>query len=129
MKGIAKTLGISLLLLVHIAIAHHGTAPYYDHDKTVRITGVVKEFRWRNPHSALYIDGESETGVMGTFILEMGAPSALVNNYGINRKTFQPGDQVEVTMWPSYTAETFGQLMQGSFQVNGVEFRSLNGKD
>ena len=129
LKLIATIPGIWLALLMSSAVAHHGTAPYYDHEKSVKVTGVVTKFAWRNPHSTLMIEGKSDTGVGGIFTLEMGAPSALVNNYGIFRKTFKPGDQVEITMWPSYTSPTFGQLKQGHFWVNGEEFHSLNGKD
>lgn len=128
-NSLSSRLAVLLVLLMGTASAHHGTAPYYDHEKSVTITGVVRQFTWRNPHSALLIDGESDTGVKGTFTLEMGAPSALVNNYGIYRKTFNPGDEVRVTMWPSYTSPNFGQLKQGNFTVNGEEFHSLNGKD
>jgi hypothetical protein len=107
---------------------HHGTAPNYDHKKVVKVEGVVKEFWWRNPHSTLFVDGTSAAGAKGTFVLEMGAPKALAD-FGYNRKTFQAGDKVVITMWPSYATPTNGQFMHGRFNVNGKELRSANGKD
>ena len=122
-------LACALLALPALLFAHHGTAPNYDHKKAVKIEGVVKEFWWRNPHSALFIEGTSSTGTKGTFVLELGAPSALLNNYGYGKKTFQPGDKVIIQMNPSFTTPTNGQAMQGHFWVNGKEFKSKNGKD
>jgi Family of unknown function (DUF6152) len=118
----------ALLLSSGLLFAHHGTASNYDSSKRVKVEGIVKEFWWRNPHAALFIDGESDAGTKGTFVLEMGAPAALINNYGYDRKTFQPGDQVIIHMWPSYATPTNGQLDQSRIWVNGKELQSKNGK-
>ena len=120
----------TLALLVSSAplIAHHGTASNYDQKKRVKVEGVVKEFWWRNPHAALFIEGESDTGTKGTFVLEMGAPAALINSYGYSRSTFKPGDHVVIHMWPSYATPTNGQLDQSRIWVNDKELLSKNGK-
>jgi Family of unknown function (DUF6152) len=82
--------------------AHHGTAGSYDEAKVVTVRGVVKEFRWRNPHSALFIIAKDESGKEVTYAMEMGSPVTLVR-LGYSRDTFKPGDQAEVEMHPSFT--------------------------
>lgn len=127
----AKIMAVAALLLSIVSSplpAHHGTASNYDQKNLVKVVGVVKEFWWRNPHAALFIDGESETGIKGTFVLEMGAPAALINNYGYSRSTFKPGDNVIIHMWPSYATPTNGQLDQSRIWVNGQELTSKNGR-
>ena len=119
---------VALAAISGLAAAHHGTAPNYDQHKAVKIDGMVKEFWWRNPHSALFIDGKSDAGTQGTFVLEMGAPAALINQYGIPRTTFKPGDHVVIQMHPSFTTPTNGEAMQDRFWVNGKEFVSSRGK-
>lgn len=118
-----------MLALSAPVFAHHGTAGVYDQKKAVQVEGVVTEFSWRNPHSALFIDGKSDAGATGSFILEMGAPSALLNAYGIPKTTFKPGDRVIINMHPSYSNPNSGQAMQSHFWVNDKEFRSANGKE
>jgi len=45
--------------------AHHSVATFFDLDKTVEVTGVVKEYRLVNPHMRMVIeatkDGKPET--------------------------------------------------------------------
>ncbi len=118
----------AFLALSSSLFAHHGTAPNYDQKKVVKVTGVVREFWWRNPHSSLFIEGEGDDGTKGTFVMEMGAPAALAG-MGYNRKIFKPGDHVVVTMWPSYTTPTNGQFMHSHFVNEGKEFHSTTGKD
>ncbi len=131
MSSVKKS-GFTTLVLLAITsplLAHHGTAGVYDQKKAVKIEGVVKQFSWRNPHSALFIEGSTEAGATGTIVIEMGAPSALLNDYGIAKTAFKPGDRVVISMHPSFTNPNSGQAMQNHFWVNDVEFRSKNNKE
>src|SRR5579863_7844820 len=112
----------ALALLVPFApvFAHHGTAGSYDQTKTLKITGVVKEFRWRNPHSALFVDAKDESGKMVTYALEMGSPQTLVK-FGYTRTTFKPGDQLVVQIHPSFTNPTSGEALSRLVVINGKE--------
>jgi hypothetical protein len=114
---------LALLALSSSGFAHHGTAGNYDQTKVVKVDGVVKEFWWRNPHSALFIDGKSDAGTQGTYVLEMGAPKALVD-LGYTRTTFKPGDHVVVRMHPSFGHPENGEMMQEQYWVNGKELHS-----
>lgn len=120
--------GLALLFVLGPAsavLAHHGTAGYYDHDKLVRIEGVVTEFHFRNPHAGLFLAAKNEAGEDIVYSLEMGSPGQLAKS-GYTRRTFKPGDKVIADMNPAYNSPTSGQLYigRGSIWINGVLFSS-----
>jgi hypothetical protein len=105
-------------------VAHHGTAGSYDDSKVLTIKGTVKEFRWRNPHSALFLVGKDESGRQVTYALEMGSPVTLVR-LGYSRDTFKVGDQAVMDMHPSFTNPVNGYAPTSlRAEVNGKVLRS-----
>ena len=119
---------LALLAPFAPAVAHHGTAGSYDQTKTLKITGVVKEFRWRNPHSALFVDAKDESGKLVTYALEMGSPQTLVK-FGYTRTTFKPGDTLVVQIHPSFTNSTSGEALSRLVVINGKEVKQLSTED
>ena len=84
--------------------AHHGTSVNYEMDRTVLVVGTVTEFRWRNPHSALFLDVTDESGEVSSFAIELPSPTLLSRvGLGWTRHTFKPGDLVEFKVHPSRT--------------------------
>jgi len=124
MKGSGVTV-VGLMALVLPAFGHHGTAVSYDQKKLVQVKGVVKEFSWRNPHSALFLDGKDESGNAVEYSLEMGSPATLAK-MGYTRTMFKPGDTVEVEMHPSFSNPTSGEALSRRFVINGKEVRAVN---
>jgi hypothetical protein len=121
-----KVFGLAALALLVTSsplFAHHGTSGSYDQKIVVTVTGVVKEFRWRNPHSALFIVGKDPSGNEVTYVLEMGSPNTLVNS-GLTRKLIKVGDTVVIKMHPSYRTPTSGEsLARNGFLLNGKEIK------
>ncbi|HEU4619750.1 MAG TPA: DUF6152 family protein [Gammaproteobacteria bacterium] len=86
------------------ALAHHGTAVNYDASKTITLEGTVTEFRWRNPHSALFLDVTDEHGKVVNYAIELPSPTLLSRGeLGWTRHTFKPGDHVVFKVHPSRT--------------------------
>jgi len=106
--------------------AHHGTAGSYDQNKTITVQGTVKEFWWRNPHSALFLDANDESGKPVTYALEMGSPQTLVK-FGYTRTTFKPGDKVTMPMHPSFTNPVNGEALSRNVTVNGNKLKDAGG--
>jgi hypothetical protein len=103
--------------------AHHGTAGSYDQKKLVTIRGIVKEFRWRNPHSSLHLVGKDESGNEVTYTFEMGSPSQMVK-IGFTRDTMKPGDEVVIQVHPSFTNPASGEsLVPRQIVINGKEVK------
>jgi hypothetical protein len=90
--------GAVLLLTASPALAHHSAA-MFDMTKEVRLAGVIKTFRWSNPHAWIEVDVPGEGGRVVTWGVEMTSPSLLADN-GWKRSTLKAGDQVVLFVAP-----------------------------
>jgi hypothetical protein len=86
------------LVLAPFALAHHSTA-VFDMQKTVEITGTIREFQWTNPHTMTYVMVEGEVAVAGEYALEGMSPNYL-GREGWTKRTLKPGDKVTLQVHP-----------------------------
>lgn len=108
------------LLGFQSAWAHHGTAVSYDQNRFITVTGTVTEFRWRNPHSALFLDVTQEDGSVINYAIELASPVLMSRSSGWTRATFKPGDLVEFRVHPSRTDAPVGEcLFNCQVLING----------
>jgi hypothetical protein len=94
---------IALTALAAIAIAaplsaHHSHS-MFDHDREITVTGTVTKFSFLNPHVFLFIDVEQDDGETVNYWVEMSNIPNMIKR-GIGPRTFQPGDEVTVNLWP-----------------------------
>jgi hypothetical protein len=83
-------------------LAHHSRV-MFDMTKNVTYRGVVKEYRWQNPHSHIVITVGSDAtdpSTVGTWDVEASSISLMVSR-GWNRMTYKPGDLITVVAHPS----------------------------
>ena len=83
-------------------LAHHSRA-MFDMTKNFTYRGVVKEYRWQNPHSHIVITVGSDAtdpSTVGTWDVEASSISLMVSR-GWNRMTYKPGDRITVVAHPS----------------------------
>ena len=83
-----------------IALAHHSFAVHYDGSRTISVTGVVEEFRFRNPHGMIVLNGTSADGVTGSWKIETNSPNIL-RRRGWSPDSISPGDEVTITGFPA----------------------------
>ena len=98
-----KSVRIAVLLALAIGVAasayaHHSAAGI-DQTKTVSQEGVVKEFKWANPHSWIELEVKNAKGDVEIWNLEMNPPSYLVRA-GWKSTTIKPGDKVKFSARP-----------------------------
>jgi hypothetical protein len=91
--------------------AHHGTAVSYDGTSWITVKGTVTEFRWRNPHSALFLDTVNDAGEHVIYAIELASPILMLRTQGWTRDTFKPGDEVEFRVHPSRTGAPVGECI------------------
>ncbi len=116
----ASLTGALLLLATLPATAHHGTAVSYDQSNWITVTGKVTEFRWRNPHSALFLDVTNEADQQVSYAIELPSPVLMSRSNGWTRATFKLGDTVEFRVHPSRTGAPVGEcLFDCLVYVNG----------
>jgi uncharacterized protein DUF6152 len=114
------------VLLIHLMaaaslFAHHGTAASYDHTKQVKLTGIVTEFVWANPHAQLHFDVKDAKGAVVNWGGECQSPGVLARQ-GYNKKMFKAGDEVVLTVYPSKVGAPVGEVdMTKGIVVNGKQ--------
>ena len=108
-KTLVPCLYVLLLSMAGSAFAHHSPA-VFDHTKEVKLVGVVKEFRWSNPHSFIELEVRGERGLTDTWAVEMNPPSYLVKA-GWKSNTVKAGDAVTVLVNPLRTSEKAGKFV------------------
>jgi hypothetical protein len=92
----------AMLPVAHPALAHHSRA-MFDMTQNVTYRGVVKEYRWENPHSHIIITvggDATDPATVGTWDVEASSISIMVSR-GWNRISYKPGDRITVVAHPS----------------------------
>jgi phage-related protein len=91
------------LILAGSAFAHHSMEGF-DRAKNVTLVGVVKQFKWANPHSWIELEVTTDKGAVETWNIEMTAPFVLVRA-GWKSTSLKPGDKVTVVGHPQKSGE------------------------
>lgn len=87
-------------LALQTATAHHSFVAHYIPDQEVKVSGIVEEFWFENPHVRIVINTEPESGDSERWILETGARNNLVRS-GWEGDEIQPGQGLTATGHPS----------------------------
>jgi len=75
--------------------AHHSFAPHFDASKKVSISGTIKEYEGRNPHSYLHVNAVDENGRTREYVCESHGVTQLTR-IGITPQLFKAGAKVRV---------------------------------
>jgi hypothetical protein len=101
---------VSLCLLALLAAfpawAHHSMAGF-DRNKTISVTGTVKQFKWANPHSWIDLEIPDPKGGTMDWNVEMTSPAVLIRA-GWKSSLLKPGDKVTVACHPQVSGEPGG---------------------
>jgi hypothetical protein len=87
------------LLLAPRAQAHHSNSAFYV-TKIVTIKGVVKEFKWSNPHVWVIVEVDDGKGNKVDWKAE-GRPPGILARAGWSPKSLQPGETVTIDLSPA----------------------------
>jgi hypothetical protein len=112
--------GAALLVAVAAvpALAHHSFAAEFDAKKPVKLQGTVTKMEWINPHSWIHIDVKKADGSVEKWMVEGGAPNALLRR-GWNKNSLPAGTEIVV--------EGF-QAKDGALRANGRDITFPDGR-
>src|SRR3970040_144713 len=80
--------------------AHHSFAAHYLPDPSVTITGVVTEYRFRNPHGLIFVEVRNEDRTTEQWRVETNAPTVL-RRRGWSEASLHAGDAVTIVGYPA----------------------------
>ena len=83
------------------SVAHHSRA-MFDVAKNVTFQGVVREYRWKNPHTHIVIEvgpDAKDHSTIGTWDIEASSINLMVTE-GWTPTTYKPGDPITVVAHP-----------------------------
>jgi hypothetical protein len=90
------TLAIAIVFLnVTATPAHHSFAPHFDASKKVNISGTVKTYEARNPHSYLHVNAVDENGRTREYVCESHGTTQL-SRIGLTPQIFKAGTKIRV---------------------------------
>src|SRR5437763_9939223 len=78
------------------ATAHHSFAPHFDRSRSLNISGTVKEYEARNPHSYLHVNAVDENGRTREYVCESHGVTQL-SRIGITPQLLKAGTKVRIT--------------------------------
>jgi hypothetical protein len=97
-KAWASLLALAFTAAATPSVAHH-SASMFEKEKSITLTGVVKEFQYTNPHSWLLVDVTDAEGKVTTWGFEAEGPTTL-GRAGIKKSDFSPGTKLTITGRP-----------------------------
>jgi hypothetical protein len=98
-RGIVTSIVFTGAMLCAAPAHSHHSNVAYEVTKVVTITGVVKEFRWVNPHTWLHVIVD-ENGSKVEYQVEGRAPGVLLRA-GWTKTSLKAGEKVTVDMSPA----------------------------
>jgi hypothetical protein len=85
----------------------------FDAKQSLTLHGLVKEFRWTNPHVFIQLLANGDAGVAGgEWSIELTSPEHLVRA-GWKPGTVKSGDQVTIVIHPIRDGSMGGQFVSG----------------
>jgi hypothetical protein len=90
--------------------AHHSFA-MFDRERSIVITGVVKEFQWTNPHTWIQVMVTDAGGKQTEWSLEGGSPGILSRN-GWKRTSLKAGEKITVEIYPLKDGTAGGSFIE-----------------
>jgi hypothetical protein len=100
-----------------VAAAHHSFAVFFDTDSQLRnVTGVVKEFRFSNPHGVLTL-AVKQGGHEILWRAETNSPSIL-RRRGWSQDSLRVGETITVEGWPARDGSNYMRLRSAT-RANG----------
>ena len=94
----SRIVGVVLVVLLAMraqVAAHHSFAAEFDGSKPVTLRGTITKMEWTNPHAWLHVDVKSADGKVVAWMIEGGAPNALLRR-GWNKESVAPGTAIVV---------------------------------
>jgi hypothetical protein len=118
MKSISKLIVAGMVasgsfLVGQSVLAHHSTVGQISSEVT-EITGTVKEFQFKNPHSWIQVDVTGDDGAVVEWSVEWTNPNNLLRQ-GHGPNTFPAGAEVTIKLRQHFSGKPLGEFNAARF--------------
>jgi hypothetical protein len=117
-----RRVGVAVLIAAGVGIGtaagHHGAADYHV-DREIVVEGVVREWRWTNPHTRITLEVPGADGRMERWSGE-GPPLSWAAQRGWSARTLHTGERVSMVMYPGRSTARSG-LVKRIRRASGEE--------
>ncbi len=112
---------IALFLCIgsSISFAHHSFPVHFFPEGEVTVSGVVKSFRFANPHGVLELTVINDKGEQEAWRAETNSPSVL-RRRGWNRDSLSAGEEITITGWPARNDKHYMRIRSVTFADGSV---------
>src|SRR3954465_12874501 len=119
MKARGFTLILSALSLGGTPVLAHHSFAMYQRDKTMTLSGTVKEYVWVSPHVMIQVLADTAKTGPVTWQIEGSSPTVLARG-GWTSTILRPGDKISLGIHPRKDGGAGGLLAEGGqMLVNG----------
>jgi hypothetical protein len=121
---VAGFIAIAAALFAVEAQAHHSFA-MFDREKTINVSGTLKEFEWTNPHCWLHVNVvDAKTGATQDWAFEMGSIGQVAQQ-GWKADMVKPGEKISIEAHPMKDGSRGGQYI-GATLADGRALKQAN---
>lgn len=110
---------LAALLGAAQVFAHHSFAVFFDQNKSVTVTGAVKEFQFKNPHGVIRIASKNNKGVEEEWKAETNSPS-LMRRRGWKPDSLKAGEVITMEGWPARDGSNYMRVRKVT-RANGED--------
>ena len=122
---IASMLAAGSFFVSQLVFAHHSTIGQIS-SEVVEITGTVKEFQFKNPHSWIQVYVTSDDGEVVEWSVEWSNPTNLLRR-GYSPATFPGGAEVTIKLRQHVTGKPLGEFNAARF-ADGTTVGNWSGR-
>jgi hypothetical protein len=94
----ALIFGVGLAAMSDVAVGHHSVV-MFDREHPIQLTGVVREFKFANPHVFITLEVTGKDALPVIWNLEGDSVNSLRWD-GWSSQTLKPGDELQITVEP-----------------------------
>lgn len=96
------------------AQAHHSFAVHFEAEASLEVKGVVKDFRFSNPHGILNFTVTGADGQVQEWRAETNSPNVL-RRRGWSKDALQPGEAITVLGFPARDGTNYMRISKITF--------------
>lgn len=112
-----------------VTSAHHSFGSIYDQSQNLALRGVVREFRFVNPHPFLFVSVTARGDSSASQQTWRGELDNLfeLSQIGVTKDTFRPGDVVVVSGSPARDGSQTFYLWKLERPADGLQYEQVGG--